>query len=311
MARQNEDKFQNHLLKTRKENDGKKDITPGQLPQTNSPLNARLEEQETLPHRNFALHWATFALSLLSLILLSIWVFGSRGTVSTVWVLVDIGLGVVFAIEFLTRSGFRWHRFKYLRSHFFDFFAIVPALALVNHGFALEGIWVWFVLVARFVRLIDRFLGDGFVTHNLLALLEGIEEEITDRVLGRIVARVQADVDRASFSRGIAEALQRNKPAVLQRIKSATPQEGIVPSLARIVGLDTALERAEEKTFDAIVGIINSQEVDSTVRDIINTSLSRLQSELGDKSWRRHLGIRHLRARVKTAPNPPSHQNGF
>jgi hypothetical protein len=262
-----------------------------------SPLTRRLEKMEALPRRNLIIHWSAFALSLLSLVQLSVWVFGSRGAVSTAWVGVDIGLSVIFAVEFLTRSGFRWYRLRYLRSHFFDFFAIVPALALVNHGFAGEGIWIWFILVARFARVIDRFLGDEFVTHNLFALLEGIEEEITDRVLGRIVARVQADIDRASFSHGIAEALERNKPAVLERIKAATPTEGLIPAVARITGLDAALERAEEKTYDAVVKIINSEEIDNTIRDVINTSLNRLQTELGDKSWKRHLGIRHLWAK--------------
>jgi hypothetical protein len=262
-----------------------------------SPFHARLDELEKLPRRNLAVHWVAFILSLLSLVQLAVWVFGSRGAVSAMWIVVDIGFSLIFTVEFLTRSGFRWYRLKYLRSHFFDFFAIVPALALVHHGFAGEGVWVWFILVARFARAIDRFLGDEFVTHNLIALLEGIEEEITDRVLGRIVSRVQADIDRASFSHGIAEALQRNKPAVLERIRAATPTEGLVPTVAHIIGLDAALERAEEKTYDAVVGIINSQEIDNTIRDIINTSLNRLQSELGDKSWKRHLGIRHLWAK--------------
>jgi hypothetical protein len=297
MVLKEKDKPQKDLIQTQTENEGQKDIIEGELSKKKAPINARLEEMEALPRRNFILHWAAFSLSLLSLILLSIWVFGSRGAVSTLWIIIDIGLGVIFATEFFTRSGFHWYHIKYLRSHFFEFFAIVPALALVNHGFVIEGIWVWFILVARFIRAVDRFLGDGFVTHNLLALLEGIEEEITDRVLMRIVARIQADMDRVGFSRGVAESLKRNKSAVLQRIKSATPTEGLVPSLARIVGLDTALERAEERTFDAIVGIINSEEVDQTVRDIINTSLSRLHSELGDKSWRRHMGIRHFWAK--------------
>ena len=276
--------------------DGQDDTTKGKSP-GNSTIGARLKELESLPHRNVVLHWAAFTLSLLSLIILSAWVFSSRGSVPRVLVLLDIGLGVVFAVEFFTRSGFRWNWATYLRTRFFDFVAIVPALALVHHGFAMEGVWVWIILVARAARAVDRFLGDGFIRRNVLALVEGFEESITDRVLERIIARIQADMDRAGFSHGVAEAFVRNKAAVLQRVRAATPSEGLVPSLAHIVGLDAALERAEERTYDAIVEIIDSEEVDRAVRDVVNSAFSSMRSEIGKKSWRQHLGIRRRPAK--------------
>ena len=287
---------QNQLPKTPKDIDGQDDITKGELPGI-STIAARLEELESLPHRSAALHWAAFTLSLLSLILLSTWVFSSRGSVPSALVLLDIGLGVVFAVEFFTRSGFRWGRAAYLRSRFFDFVAIVPALALVHHGFFMEGVWVWLILVARAARVVDRLLGDGFVRRTVLALVEGFEEEITDRVLERIIARIQTDMGRAGFSHGVAEAFVRNKAAVLQRVRAATPREGLVPGLAHLVGLDAALERAEERAYDAIVEIMNSEEVDRAVRDVVNSSFSRMRNELGRKSWGQHLGIRRRRAK--------------
>ena len=261
------------------------------LPRNSATIEERLEELELLPHRNPILHWAAFILSLLSLIMLATWVFSSRGPVPTEWIAVDIGLGVILAVEFFTRSGFRWGGMTYFGTRFFDFVAIVPALALVHHGFIFEGVWVWIILVARAVRVVDRLLGDGFVRRNTLALAEGIEEEITDRVLQRIVIRVQADMDQAGFSHSISEALARNKEAVLARVRAATPHEGFVPGLAHIVGLDAALERAEERTFDAVVGIIDSKEVDHAVRDVVSSLFSRIHTELGERSWRKHLGI--------------------
>lgn len=269
----------------------KEDLSGGR-----STLSARLEELESLPHRNAALHWAAFTLALLSFILLLSWASSSRGSISTAWVLLDVGLGVIFALDFVTRSGFRWNKLGYLLSHFFDFVAIVPALALVQHGFALEGVWVWLILVARAVRVADRFLGDGFVQRNVMALVDGFEEEITDRVLQRIVARIQADMDRASFAHGVAEALVRNKPDVLQRVRAATPRDGLMPGIAHIVGLDAALERAEERTYDAIVGIIDSEEVDRAVKDAVNSLFTGMRNELGRKSWRQHFGFRRKQA---------------
>jgi energy-coupling factor transporter transmembrane protein EcfT len=275
------------------ENDMKDNSTKNAAPHGGGSLEARIEELEALPRRNPILHWIAFVLSLISLILLTMWVFSSHGPVPTAWVIFDIGLGIVTVVEFFTRSGFKWSRGAYLATHFFDFVAIIPALALVNHGIAIQLVWVWIILVARFVRAIDRLGGDGFVQRNIWALLEGFEESITDRVLQRIVARVQADMDRAHFTHGVAEAFVKNKSAVLQRVRAATPRDGLVPSLAHIVGLDAALERAEERTYDAVFQIIDSEEVDRAVRDVVNSVFNRMSHELGDKSWKQNIGIRH------------------
>jgi hypothetical protein len=299
MTIQNKDEPENQLLNTQASIGAGDEIS----------IASRLKEMESLPHRNAVLHWGALITSLLSLILLSSWVFSSRATVPAGWIWLDIGLSVVLAIEFFTRSGLRLDPARYLRSRLFGFFdlvAIVPVLALVNHGFIGEGIWIWIVLVVRAVRVIDRFLGDGFVQRNALALLEGIEEEITDMVLERIIARIQTNLGRTSFSKGVAEAFVRNKPSVLQRVRAATPHEGLVPGLAHIVGLDAALERAEERTYDAVVRIMESEEVDRAVRDVINTSFNRMRNELGKREWRKHLGIRSHITNEKTAkpPNP-------
>ena len=290
---QKQDEPQNQLPKNSPDVEGQGDITKRKLPVNVSKTAARLEELDSLPHRNPFLHWGAFLLSLLSLVLLAIWVFGSRGEVPAAWIILDIALGVALAIEFLTRSGFRWNKVGYLRSRFFDFIAIVPALVLVHHGFAIEMVWVWLILVARFIRVIDRLLGDGFVQHTVLAVVWAFEEEITDRVLERILARIQEDMDRTSFSQGVAEAFARNKAAVLQRVREATPKEGLMPRLAQMVGLVDALERAEERTYDAVTEILNSQEVDRAFRDIINSSFSRIRGEIGKRDWRKHFEFRH------------------
>ena len=296
MTLQKKDEPQDRLPETPSTGERQDEKTGEKSPEAMLRIAARLEELDSLPHRNPLIHWVAFSLSLLSLVILAMWVFSSRGAVADVWIWFDIGLGVLFAIEFFTRSGFRWGRFSYLRSRFFDFIAIVPALVLVNHGFAGEGVWVWFILLARFARVIDRFFGDGYVQHLVLTLVWAFEEEITDRVIERILARLQADMDRTSFSQGIAEAFVRNKSAVLKRVRDATPKEGLVPSLAQMVGLVDALERAEERAYDAVVEIINSQEVDNAVRDMVNSLFLRMRTELGKRSWRDHLRPGHRRA---------------
>jgi voltage-gated potassium channel len=271
-------------------------VVPKEIPaieQENPYPSAEHHHQlEALPQRHRGIHWAAFIMSVVSFILLAVWGFGKQAAVPPLFVWLDSSFCALFAFELFTRSGFRWSKGKYLITHFFDFFALVPALFLMNHGIIAENIWVWLVMVARTARVIDRFWGDGFLRRTFWALAEGFEEEITDRVLENIIARLQSDMDRAEFSRGIAKALEKNKPTVLGRIKKVTPTEGVVPKMAHLVGLDAALERAEEKTYDALIRIVSSREVDQAVRDVINSAFSRVRNELGHRSWRDKIKIR-------------------
>jgi voltage-gated potassium channel len=253
---------------------------------------AHLEELASRPRRHAAIHWAAFVLSLVSVVILAIWGLGSGGSIPGAIVLLDIGLCIVFFIEFFTRSGFRWHKAMYVFTRFFDFIAMVPALLLIHHGFTPGGVLVWLIFIARLARAIDRLLGDGFIRRNAFALADGLEEEITDRVLIRITVRIQQDLDRGHFGHAVAEALGHNKTSVLQRVRAAHPHEGVGAGIAHITGLDVALERAEERTYDAVVEIMNSPEVDKAIRDVVDSTFSGLQEQVGVKSWRKHLGIR-------------------
>ena len=240
-------------------------------------------------NRRGPLYGTALILSLVSLAILIVWIAGTQITMPLGWFALDIGLSVFFAAEFFTRSGLRWNWVGYMQTRFFDFIAIIPALALVYYGIPYQGIWIWIILAARAIRAIDRILGDGFVRRNTLALIEGFEEEITDRVLLRIIARVEADLYRGRFSHGVAQSLDHNRSPLLERIQEAFPREGLGANLAHLAGLDAAAARAEERIFETIVNILDSPEVDKTVRESIDsvfiTMSKRLEGGAGGNAW--------------------------
>jgi hypothetical protein len=280
----------------KKEYPDKGTVTRGDSSGVVNGLATRLEELAGLPHRNAGLHWIAFLLSIVALVILAVWIAGNRDTVPTGWLALDIGLSVFFAIEFFTRSGFRWNPAGYIRSRFFDFVAIVPALVLVHYSVVYLTVWLWIILAARIIRVLDRLLGDGFFRRNSLALVEGFEEEITDRVLLRIISRIQNDLDHGRFGEKVSETLVRNKEPLLNRLRSEHPHQGIAGELAQFVGLSKVLEKVEERTFDSIVEILKSAEVDRTIRGTVDSAFSSMRQQIGVKSWRKHLGIRRKRA---------------
>jgi hypothetical protein len=261
------------------------------VPDAPTTATEELAALKAAPRRHPALHWTAFAAAVVSLLLLVLWMTGGRGPVSEDVALLDLVLSAFFAAEFFTRSGFRWARLAYVGSRFFDFVAMVPALVLVTRGLPYEDVWVWLVLAARVTRAVDRVLGDGFVKRNALALLEAFEEELTDRVTLRLLARAEADLTQGRFGQAVAQALARNRDPMLARVRAAAmPPEGAAADLAHIAGLDKVLLRAEERAFDAVVEIIGSEEVDRAVQDVIRSTFGNLRRQVGTKSWRQRIG---------------------
>lgn len=271
---------------------GRDSISGGSVPEPLPVTAAELAEVDSRPHRNPLLHWTAFVLSLIALVPPVLGLIQTRESLNIAWLWADVGLSIFFVVEFFTRSGFHWDPAGYARSRFFDFIAMVPVLVLVYYGVIFAEAWVWLILIARIVRAVDRVLGDGFIRRNALALLNGIEEEISDRVILRLLDRLQADLERGEFGHVVADSLKRNKQSVLRRIREEHPQRGLGAGLARLVGFDTKLERAEAEIFDSIVDILKSEEVDQSIREALGATFSKLRAEIAVKSWRKNLGFR-------------------
>lgn len=207
------------------------------------------------------------------------------------WVWLDAGLGIVFPFEFFTRSGFKRDKLRYILTHFFDFFAMVPALALLHFGVPFWIFYVWVIIAARGARVMARVLGDGFVERRILLVVEAVEEEITSRVFLRIIDRVQASLDRGRLTNAVAASLARSKGAILRGVKAARPKDGIAVGLVHMMRLDLALERAEERTCDAIVAVLNSPEMDRAMRDVIASTLTEMKQGVAVKAWRQRLNF--------------------
>jgi len=259
-----------------------------------SRLVSNVEAIDSRPRRNRFLHWSGFVLALISFLLLVNWMVLPETALKPQWFWLDIGISILSAFEFFTRSGFRWDPVKYVRGRFFDFVAIAPALLLIYYDVPFLWVWVWIILVARFVRAVDRLLGDGFFQRNTLAMVGAFEEEISDRVLLRLMERVEEDMERGKFGPALADSLTGNKEKVLERIRQEHPQQGLTYSLARITGADIALERIEERVYDSVVAVLGSNEIEKAVQEGIKSTFAVMKAEIAVKSWRQKLGIKRL-----------------
>ncbi len=267
------------------------------FPEEALPAGSRLRDIYNRPHRSPLLHWLALVLSLASLALLVWWLVAPPERVPAAWLWADVALSIFFVGEFVTRSGFQWDRGGYSRTHFFDFLAMVPVLVLAYFQVPFAIIGIWLVLIMRIIRVVDRLLGDGFIQRNFFALIDGIEEEISDRVILRTMSRLQADLSRGKFGHELAAALERHKGPILERIRKEHPKEGIAVSVARLTGLDKRLERAEEQIFLSIIEFLRSSELDKAAHEAIESTFAAIQEEVKMKSWKQNLGFRNNKNR--------------
>lgn len=250
--------------------------------------------------RSRSLHWLAWAAALVSVAVLVLWKWGPQTlAVPTLVQGADVGLAVFFALEFFTRTGWRRSRTAYLKWRWFDFVALLPVTVL--GPFAIAPL-IWFVFICRVIRLVDRTLGDGFVQRNVLLFLEAVEEEISDRVLEKMLVRWEGELKGSKFGTATAQALERNKEAVLRRVFDEQLQDGTIAKIAHFTGLQAALEKEERRLFDAVIEMVGSHEVDEAIRDVVASSLRRTREQLGARDWRRRLGATMLARREASPP---------
>jgi hypothetical protein len=52
------------------------------------------------------------------------------------------------------------------------------------------------------------------------------------------------------------------------------------------------LRRAEDNTYESIVNILNSEEVDRAIRESVDSVFDRMREEIGQRTWLQHFGLK-------------------
>lgn len=248
------------------------------------------------------------AAALASVLIAIAWKWGEPGPgFAIILQSLDVALAVFFCFELFTRTGFQRRGVSYLQWRWFDYIAILPIIAL---GSLAVSIAFWPVLICRAIRLADRTFGDRFLQRNALIVVSIVEEEISDRILDKILTRWDVELQRANFGTAMAIALARNKESVLQRVYAEQLQDGTFAKIAHYTGLQATLEKEERRLFGAVIEMVGSPEVDKAIRDVIGASLGRARAHLNDRDWRRRVGaamreepVKIRRAATKRVPS--------
>lgn len=192
-------------------------------------------------------------------------------------ILTDYAICAAFLAEFLWRwfaDGWRW---RFLARNWYDILGMIPVSQPALRGFRLFRVVRIVVLLARFGMAADRALGEEFTYRLVNRFAEPIIDAISGSVTVAVLDEVAEVLEKGTYTRNIARALDENHPQLHGLIADklrADPRTGRLsrlPFYEDIVGtvVDASLSVAQE--------ILRDPRTDRLVADMLHENITQLR----------------------------------
>lgn len=224
------------------------------------------------------LDWLMLLLAVLSIGLLAWETWWPVTDQQRQWILrADYAVCAAFLAEFLWRwyvDGWRWH---FLARNWYDILGMIPVSQPALRGFRLFRVVRIVVLLARFGMAADRALGEEFTYRLVNRFANPIIDAISGSVTLAVLDEVAEVLEKGTYTRNIARALDENHPQLRGLIADklrADPRTGRLsrlPFYEDIVGsvVDASLSVAQE--------ILRDPRTDRLVADMLHENLTQLR----------------------------------
>lgn len=193
--------------------------------------------------------------------------------------LLEFGIIVLFALEFLFGLVRHEHRVLYLVRNWYELLALVP-LTGEARGVPLYEALVVVVLLARFGRVFDRLYGDEAFFRALAKAKAVVVEWVADAVTLRVLDQTALVLQKGAFTRNLADALEAHggemEEVVLDKVRSD-------PSMARIKHLpffDDAVELSSKVTRRVAIEALRDPRLEQMVREVIRANVKQIRDEV-------------------------------
>lgn len=195
----------------------------------------------------------------------------------------DWGLSAFMALTI----WWRWLRFRigrrYLRSRLWE----VPALIPLGVPGLTEAHWVlWFVLICRVVRVVDRtdnYLGDRItavlVTHFSDPIVEAIKKPITVAVLDEVIDVIQT----GTYAANVKAALDENRVELEAMVLDLVRNDPTTGKLRYVPFHDEIVQMTANTVLRIVDGALDDPRTTELISDIIRNSASQLRQAVRAK----------------------------
>ncbi len=196
-------------------------------------------------------------------------------------VIVDVGICVLFALDYVTRMLSSDKKpISFARENFLQPFAMIPFSTPVLGEIQLL---VIIIVIARFVRAFNVIFGQKAFQSILRRYSGVLAREITDAVMIRSLSTAKEITDRGRFAASIADSLDRRRDEVSQIVSETLERHPSWQHVKRIPGTDELVARIENLIIDTMLDTMRSDRLNELVGDVINDSIEDFRAALEAK----------------------------
>lgn len=211
-------------------------------------------------------------------------------------IIIDLVIVGIFAIEFLWRLARAPDRKAYVKGHWYDLVGMVPVSHPLFRGFRLARVLRLVVLSGRLVRATNRSFGEAVVEKTVGRYKDIIVEEISDRIILRVLDETERVLTAGAYGSSTARALHANRDALMARINDQLKEDRATRWAMHVPGMERVLEAVQERTINSVIATVGSEEVNQTIISVVREILGDLRREVAKKEWK---------AAGEPTPTPP------
>lgn len=225
-------------------------------------------------------------LAVVSVALLGLSAFGDltvEQRLTVFWV--DVGICVLFALEFATSwSHLRW-RPAFLLRNWYDVLGMVPvAHPVFTQGGWTRALWV-LVVLARVGRAVDRLVGEK-VTASLTgkgtaALVDAVKRPITVAVLEEVAAVLQS----GHYTKNVAAALEENREEIKAMVREKIEEDQLTGRIAVVPFSDRLVDTVSETTLRVIFAVLDDPRTDELISDLLRENLMQMRAAVQEHAY--------------------------
>jgi voltage-gated potassium channel len=193
---------------------------------------------------------------------------------------IDLGICVLFAIEFIGSWRVSGTGLIYLWRNWYDVISMVP----VAHPNFVEGTWTqvlwWIVILARVGRAADRLYGErvtAAVTSRVVTtLVDVIKYPITVAVLEEVAGVLQA----GRYTENLANALRENELEIKSMVREKVKSDPLTGRITWVPFHDRLVDTVSETTLRVVFEVLNDPRTDELIADVLRENILQLREEV-------------------------------
>jgi voltage-gated potassium channel len=193
---------------------------------------------------------------------------------------IDVGICVLFLIEFLgSWRDAGWH-VSYLWRNWYDVISMIPAA----YPTFVEGTWtrlLWgLVILARVGRAADRLFGErvtaAVTSRVVVAVVDTIRFPITVAVLEEVAAVLQA----GRYTQNLAAALRENEGEIKAMVRETLKDDPLTGRITWVPFHDRMVDTVSETTMRVIYEVLKDPRTEELISDVLRENILQLRSEI-------------------------------